>query len=657
MSRSAWRLFPFVLVLSFLLLGSARLEAQTQPAYLVRDINATPGGHAFVEHTLSYGAPGPPWVEHEGVLLLGADDGISRGLWRSDGTPEGTFLVRQLPSGGFLPFSWPTPLDGAVVFSSGTSLWKTDGTFEGTEIVDSSLLEPAELTLFDGSAYFRARTPETGTELWKSDGTEAGTALVKDIHPGNDFQGFPNSSTPLELTVSGGSLFFTANHDGMNRNLWKSDGTESGTVRVYSAPPGSFYSPSELFDNEGTLFFASLTPEFGYEPWKSNGTEAGTVLLKDITPGELGSGSFFGGPAPLPGGLVLFAASDGVSGLELWKSDGTEAGTVRVKDIFPGIVGSEPRPLIVIDGRAYFAADDGVHGRELWMSDGTEDGTRLVEDLSPGASFSGIANLYAVGSILVFTANDGVHGGELWRSDGTTLGTRMLQDIAPGPGTSEPKQFQPLGPNLYFSANDGVHGREMWALPKTALLSTFADVPATSSVWPFVEALAGAGITAGCAPGLYCPWNNVSRAEMAVFLVRGTHGPDFVPPPATGTVFTDVSAGYWAAAWIEQLVADGLTGGCGVAPARYCPAQPLTRASMAIFLLRAKHGSGYTPPPATGTVFTDVPASHWAAPWIEQLAAEGITAGCATGRYCPGDSVNRAQTAVFLTRTFDLPLR
>ncbi|HSK77590.1 MAG TPA: ELWxxDGT repeat protein [Thermoanaerobaculia bacterium] len=387
-SRSSSR----VAVLLFLLAGLGGAALQGQPAYLVRDINTTPGGSAFFEDSLSYGRPGPPWVEHEGALLFGARDGIfGTGLWRSDGTAEGTFLVRELASGGSSPFGWPTPLDGSIFFSSGTYLWKTDGTPEGTDLVDTSFLEPAELTLFDGSIYFRARTPETGTELWKSDGTEAGTVLVKDIYPGSDFHGFPWSSTPLELTVSGGSLFFTATPDGTSPNLWKSDGTESGTVRVYNAPPDSFYSPRRLLDNEGTLFFTNLTPELGFEPWKSDGTEAGTVLLKDILPGVQDSMPFFEVPTPvaLPGGLVLFAASDGVSGLELWKSDGTEAGTVLVKDIYPGESGSQPFVLTAVEGRAYFSANDGVHGRELWVSDGTEDGTHLWKTSTPARPLLG----------------------------------------------------------------------------------------------------------------------------------------------------------------------------------------------------------------------------------------------------------------------------
>lgn len=101
---------------------------------------------------------------------------------------------------------------------------------------------------------------------------------------------------------------------------------------------------------------------------------------------------------------------------------------------------------------------------------------------------------------------------------------------------------------------------------------------------------------------------------------------------------------------------DGLTTGCGSAPPRFCPDQPLNRAEMAVFLLRAKHGGAYTPPAATGTVFADVPVNYWAASWIEQLAAEGITTGCAPGLYCPEAPVSRAQMAAFLTRTFSLPL-
>jgi hypothetical protein len=117
-----------------------------------------------------------------------------------------------------------------------------------------------------------------------------------------------------------------------------------------------------------------------------------------------------------------------------------------------------------------------------------------------------------------------------------------------------------------------------------------------------------------------------------------------------------VPASYWAAAWIEQIAADGITQGCGANPPLFCPNAQLSRAEMAVFLLRAKHGGSYTPPPATGTRFEDVPASYWAAAWIEQLATEGVSLGCTATRFCPGNLVTRAEMAVFLTRSFGLAM-
>jgi hypothetical protein len=138
---------------------------------------------------------------------------------------------------------------------------------------------------------------------------------------------------------------------------------------------------------------------------------------------------------------------------------------------------------------------------------------------------------------------------------------------------------------------------------------------------------------------------------MAVFLLRGKHSSSYMPPEGTGT-FGDVPDGYWAEDWIEQLAEEGITFGCG--SGNYCPTHPVTRDQMAIFLLRAKHGSDYNPPEGTG-VFGDVQPDYWAADWIEQLAEEGITSGCGGGNYCPTTPVTRDQMAVFLVRTFNLP--
>ena len=184
----------------------------------------------------------------------------------------------------------------------------------------------------------------------------------------------------------------------------------------------------------------------------------------------------------------------------------------------------------------------------------------------------------------------------------------------------------------------------------------FQDVPPGYWAEEAIYKIYNAGITTGCSqnPLRYCPENPTNRTQMAVFLGRAIHGSSFIPPTPTG-IFDDVPVSYWAADWIEQFYNDGITSGCSTNPLRYCPESSVTRAQMAIFLLRAKHGSSYIPPLAEG-IFEDVPVTYWAADWIEQLYQEGITTGCTTNplRYCPENTVTRAQMAVFLVRTFGL---
>jgi hypothetical protein len=187
-------------------------------------------------------------------------------------------------------------------------------------------------------------------------------------------------------------------------------------------------------------------------------------------------------------------------------------------------------------------------------------------------------------------------------------------------------------------------------------LGTFFDVLPGFWAESFIDAIYAAGITGGCKgkPILFCPAAHVYRGDMAIFLERGMNDKDFSPPAATG-IFTDVLPSAYYASWVEQLYEDGITGGCSVSPLMYCPSAKVSRAQMAVFLLKAKHGKDYQPPAATGK-FSDVPQGSFFEPWIEQLAEEGITAGCGAGIYCPSSPVTRAQMAVFLTRTFDLDI-
>jgi hypothetical protein len=180
---------------------------------------------------------------------------------------------------------------------------------------------------------------------------------------------------------------------------------------------------------------------------------------------------------------------------------------------------------------------------------------------------------------------------------------------------------------------------------------SFADVPRAHPFYAFIETIFHHGITGGCSATAYCPETIVTRAQMAVFLLKAEHGPSYAAPPGTGTVFTDVPAGSFAAGFIERLAAEGITSGCG--GGRFCPDSPVTRGQMAVFLLKTILGPSYAPPPATG-MFADVPVSHPFARWIEELSRRSITAGCGGGNYCPAEANPRGQMAVFVSKAFDL---
>lgn len=237
-----------------------------------------------------------------------------------------------------------------------------------------------------------------------------------------------------------------------------------------------------------------------------------------------------------------------------------------------------------------------------------------------------------------------------------------LHDLAPN--YTYYWQVRGASANNFIEADSGI----WWTFTTTATAAcswpayipptspTFADVPMTAGHWSWVERLVSAGITSGCGGGNYCPFSEVVRAQMAIFLLRSKHcGNSYTPPPvddSTGFADVPVSASY--APWVKQLAAEGITSGCG--GGNFCPLEVVNRAQMAIFLLRARHGSTYSPPPVgDSTGFGDVPLDATYAPWVKQLVAEGITSGCGNDNFCPLQAVNRAQMATFQVRAFNLP--
>jgi ELWxxDGT repeat protein len=323
---------------------------------------------------------------------------------------------------------------------------------------------PGGMVAIGSTVYFTADDGLHAYELWKSDGTAAGTTLVKDIFPGGGYWGYwgwyAASSYPSNLTNVNGTLFFTANDGTNGRELWKSDGTEAGTVLVkhINTSWASSY-PSNLTNVNGTLFFTAYSATTGSELWRSDGTEAGTVLIKDIRPAEASS---YPSTLTSVNGTLFFTADDGTNGRELWRSDGTEAGTVLVKDIFPGSTGSNPDNLTNVNGTLFFRATDGTSGGELWRSDGTATGTALVKDIFPGSASSYPISLTNVNGTLFFTAYSATTGSELWRSDGTAAGTALVKDINPGSDGSYPPNLTNVNGTLFFTAYSATTGRELW---------------------------------------------------------------------------------------------------------------------------------------------------------------------------------------------------
>lgn len=161
------------------------------------------------------------------------------------------------------------------------------------------------------------------------------------------------------------------------------------------------------------------------------------------------------------------------------------------------------------------------------------------------------------------------------------------------------------------------------------------------------------GITTGCStnPPMFCPNSYISRAQIAVFLLKIKYGSAYIPPSPT-QYFTDVPNSYWASSWIDELYREGIVGGCG--NNNYCPDNFVTRDAIAVFLLKTKYGGTYSPPPSA-QIFQDVLPSNWAFNWINKLYVEGITSGCGNNNYCPLISINRKDAATLLVKTFNLP--
>lgn len=339
---------------------------------------------------------------------------------------------------------------------------------------------PVRVTAVGARVFYVMNHPSYGFELYVSDGTGPGTHIVKNLLPGTA------SSIPDNLTAVGNRLFFTALTTTStaccpDRELFVSDGTKAGTHLVRNINKDAFgccwsSSPSWLTDVNGTLYFSADDTSGDRELWKSDGTKAGTVRVRDInrpvpespfTPHDSNPSNL----TNVNGTLFFNAVSRKSSGTAnaLWKSDGSAAGTVRVK----GNLNIQPDKLTAVGDKLFFTADpDSPRGRELWVSDGTGPGTHIVKDILTGTE-SSLASHFergAVGDLLFFSATNNLGDNELWKSDGTKAGTQQVANLNtfsdPNfPMTyrwSTPGQFTDLNGVAYFSATAADQTAGLW---------------------------------------------------------------------------------------------------------------------------------------------------------------------------------------------------
>lgn len=450
-------------------------DGSEEGTYMIKDINPGFGGSVTSQSFFKF---------NELLYFIAFNGEYFTELWVTDGTDEGTHLVKDInPSAGgsAFPVTYQknfTVLGDYFYFNAfvspgeGNEFWRSDGTEEGTTLVKD--IYPGTMSgmyggqnrikKFNDALYFYADHPTYGLEIWKSDGTPEGTELLADINPDGD--GY--SSYGSIFHTKGDLFFFGADNGTDGREPWVSDGTTEGTRMLKNMMPsgdGLATSP-EYFNFEGETYFFADSPSIGVELWKTDGTEVGTILVKDVNPGSENGVS--GWPFLFDNKLFFFGwSSDG--GRDLWSTDGTTENTVRLKDMSPEPgFGLDGNPLIVVnDDLLYFEATNSVDGIELWVTDGTEEGTSMMVDASPGSASGTIMQYEALCSKLFYVCNTIDEGQELWVLEtGTIVSVPEIGDIEPSklnifPNPSNGSftiDFEPKGDKFKVEVHNSIGG-------------------------------------------------------------------------------------------------------------------------------------------------------------------------------------------------------
>jgi hypothetical protein len=433
-----------------------------------------------------------------------------------------------------------------------------------------------------------------------------------------DTSGVPFNMQPVVNTVDGGDNLMTCNTDTVTAALVSGMGAPGAVLggQTSIGAVGGVAAFTDLsVDRPGMHYVLDFSGALGSTRSRTFSQDLGVVISGLTTICD-------GAPA-------VFRTGSGGYDLYQWTLDGTPVSRAAA---------------VVIEG-----AGVGPHSLGVLVSaDGCSTSTAVNLQVQPspprptiiGPNSVRVGQTGVVGSVTFHEGNT-----YLWTLAGGTItggqgSSQIVFDAGP-PGTTMVLSVVEASPSGCASPPD-VHVVQV----------DFADA-SSGSFRDAIDTLARNGISSGCGGGDFCPGAPVTRAQMAVFLLRAEHGAGYVPI-GFGQPFIDVPPGSFAAAWINQLHYEGIASGCG--GYNYCPDAPVIRAQMAVLLLKTEHGSAYVPPACTG-IFADVecsPSRAFAVDWIEQLYHEGVTVGCGGGNFCPDAPDTRGQMAVFLVRAFNL---
>ena len=366
------------------------------------------------------------------------------------------------------PIEQVSNVGGTIYFVTDDGLYKTDGTPAGSQLV-KAIRTLGRFSYVGNTIYFSANDGSTGYELWRSDGTTAGTVLVRDIESGS------SSSFPDAFFSFNGLLYFSAQTIQNGGELWKSDGTAAGTTMVRDIQPGAAGSyPLELVAANNAIYFSADDGTHGREFWKTDGTTAGTTFVTDLQFGPVGSNPRY---TIVLNGLLYFAADNGPGGREPWAFNPLNSTSVQLADIQPALAAhSYPRSMTSVGNTVYFSAVSSL-GRELWKTNGTPGSTSMVKDIFPGASSSDPNDFFDFNGMLYFSANDGTGGMELWRSNGTNLGTTPITNPDGSPGPRLVAKPFAAGNRVFFGGATPAFGSELFVLGET----DYGDAPTSTT--------------------------------------------------------------------------------------------------------------------------------------------------------------------------------